>query len=1197
MILSIYKSICTSILCIAAAYLGLAQPSTFYHLSTAEGLSDNKVNTVARDKNGVLWIGTSEGLNSFDGNSITTYYKNKYPEIQSDLIEKILIDPENRIWIRNNSHYITLLDENRKFHKILIGDTSDVSTVRTILFCPKYGVFALKGGKHYFQQKNKPFQFHKNDLPFDSLISPNTRFIYKLHGNTFAFYKNSYLSVIDYNEMKVVLNMKIPGLCGVSYINEGEILAFSTEGDVFYKINIQRQKILMEYKNIVDQDNRPIAKNLRNISRIDSSRFLITTPFSGLYLYDITKNAVFRWQHDPIDARSLGGNNTFTATYDTSGYLFVTTLTSGLHFFNFKINQIKSKPYFSDANKEIFDGFIQSITTDHNGVLWMAAQDRLIKWDPTTNTTSYIPSVLPDGTNLSGRETFRIVTFDKSGNLWVGTTRNGVLIFNADGKIKKQFSFNGTDHIPSNWINAICEDMDGNHWIGTRAGLCMIDKNNQSIKLFKGDTVFSNLSKTIINTIWKDPKGKLWIGTTRGVFCYDKLQNNLTNYSVREGLTDNNVFAINQDLFENTYFGTSAGLSILSKDGKIKKITRENGLQNNRCEGILRDSLGYMWIGNLSCILRYDPSSNKFIIFEDGHGFNHGGFRMRSAHKAKTGEMFWGTDKGINWFLPGNMTAMTEPVRPFISTLRYGDTTFLLTESVKYHFPYNPEGLIFNFSSGELTGISKTKFLYKLVGLDNSWQNPVSLGQAIYNKLPSGNYTFFLKASRDGIKWYEAPYVINIEIDYPWWEQNWFRFLSLLLLLSLGYIIYQYFLNKKKRYEMQSTIDYFANSGYEHSTVDDILWDICRNVIARFGFEDCVIYLLDDEKKVLIQKAAMGSKSPNPYEIKNPIEIPIGQGIVGSVALDGKSIIVNDTSKDSRYIVDDKARSSEISIPILHEGKVIGVIDSEHSKKNFYTDDHQKNLTTLSIICGAKISKALALEAMKKTKLELLELNIKMAESRFSNLRLQMNPHFLFNSLSAIQHLIVSEQTQRAYKYLTVFSNFLRSLLNFASENFLPLEEEIKILKMYIELESLRFDQSFKWEITADQSLDSSEIFVPSLLIQPFAENAIWHGLLHKDGEKKLKISFTNFKDKHIICTIEDNGVGRNQAALIKQNNITAKTHQSKGIQIIKERLDLFHKKTGKSAKFNIEDICDASGTSGGTKVSIILPFYNPEEL
>lgn len=88
----------------------------------------------------------------------------------------------------------------------------------------------------------------------------------------------------------------------------------------------------------------------------------------------------------------------------------------------------------------------------------------------------------------------------------------------------------------------------------------------------------------------------------------------------------------------------------------------------------------------------------------------------------------------------------------------------------------------------------------------------------------------------------------------------------------------------------------------------------------------------------------------------------------------------------------------------------------------------------------------------------------------------------------------------------------------------MPLEEEIKILKMYIELESLRFDQSFKWEITADQSLDSSEIFVPSLLIQPLQKTPFGMDSCIK-MEKKLKISFTNFKDKHIICTIEDNGV------------------------------------------------------------------------
>ncbi len=145
---------------------------------------------------------------------------------------------------------------------------------------------------------------------------------------------------------------------------------------------------------------------------------------------------------------------------------------------------------------------------------------------------------------------------------------------------------------------------------------------------------------------------------------------------------------------------------------------------------------------------------------------------------------------------------------------------------------------------------------------------------------------------------------------------------------------------------------------------------------------------------------------------------------------------------------------------------------------------------------------------------ELMELNVKMAESKFLNLRLQMNPHFLFNSLSSIQHLIVSQQTTKAYKYLTIFSNFLRSLLNYAEKNFIQLDEEIKILNMYVELESLRFDGSFHYEITVDENLSNDVVFVPSLMIQPFAENAIWHGLLHKEGEKKLLIRFSGDADE-----------------------------------------------------------------------------------
>ncbi|HYD92075.1 MAG TPA: GAF domain-containing protein, partial [Flavobacterium sp.] len=200
-------------------------------------------------------------------------------------------------------------------------------------------------------------------------------------------------------------------------------------------------------------------------------------------------------------------------------------------------------------------------------------------------------------------------------------------------------------------------------------------------------------------------------------------------------------------------------------------------------------------------------------------------------------------------------------------------------------------------------------------------------------------------------------------------------------------VAYYYGQKKKRETSIQNLLNYFAHSTYDHLTVNEIIWDICRNCISSLNFEDCVIYLLDEERKVLSQKAAYGPKSPQPFEIFNPIEIPLGKGIVGSVAASGEAVIVNDTSRDPRYIVDDRRRLSEISVPLIHKGGVIGVIDAENSRKNFFTQQHLQTMQTIASLCSAKISQALAHEAIQESKMEVMELNMKMTESRFLNLR------------------------------------------------------------------------------------------------------------------------------------------------------------------------------------------------------------------
>jgi LytS/YehU family sensor histidine kinase len=206
-------------------------------------------------------------------------------------------------------------------------------------------------------------------------------------------------------------------------------------------------------------------------------------------------------------------------------------------------------------------------------------------------------------------------------------------------------------------------------------------------------------------------------------------------------------------------------------------------------------------------------------------------------------------------------------------------------------------------------------------------------------------------------------------------------------------------------------------------------------------------------------------------------------------------------------------------------------------------------------------------------------------------LRAQMNPHFIFNSLNSIQECIVKEKVEDAHKYLSRFSMLLRMVIDYSERSFISLEDEIKFLKLYLGLESLRFGESFSYEIFISPEVDEEETIVPSLLIQPFVENAIWHGLLHKNGKRELKISFINRNNEQLVCVVEDNGIGRVKSAKIKSSKLDAQSHESKGMRISQERIDLLRLQTHLNPEIVIEDLYDEYNNAAGTRVSVALPL------
>lgn len=196
-------------------------------------------------------------------------------------------------------------------------------------------------------------------------------------------------------------------------------------------------------------------------------------------------------------------------------------------------------------------------------------------------------------------------------------------------------------------------------------------------------------------------------------------------------------------------------------------------------------------------------------------------------------------------------------------------------------------------------------------------------------------------------------------------------------LIFLNDVTFQLQIEDERREELEAekTINIFAQSLFNENTVDGVLWSLTKNCIAHLGFYECVVYLVDNDQQFLIQKAAHGPKNPSERQIFNPIKIEIGKGIVGTVASSGRHEKIGNTSLDSRYIIDDEVRLSEIAVPIFSHNQVVGVIDSEHPDINFFTDRHLRILTTVSQLVANRIDKLSEQEAKEKLQVELIQLN------------------------------------------------------------------------------------------------------------------------------------------------------------------------------------------------------------------------------
>jgi putative methionine-R-sulfoxide reductase with GAF domain/streptogramin lyase len=1204
------RSICFTVLLLSMIVLPAKGQQTnfqFNHIGTKDGLSHGIVNAFCQDREGFLWIGTFDGLNRFDGSHFTVYKNDKrnLHSLINNTVHGVCEDKAGNIWCSTEGGISRYNKATDSFDNFILRNekvSKDANLGSTSILCDRNGtIWCASVGLFEYDPASNSFINHSHDEKDPSSISSNVIHKHGMVADPFGrgiwFDSETGINFFDSKTKEAFNYLHNPQHLTLFSDHNVFPMSIDKKGRIVYADNTTGELCTYDFQtNLVTRSSEILTNNRNHAITMcatifpDSKNNLWVGTWAYLFYYvDGVTGKVTEVKHDPANPKSINSNFCWDVFEDREGTIWLGGL-NGISWFNpQKENYSLYRPDLQFPELKKFNR-VYNFYHGKDSVLWFGSVGAgLFSYDFKTEKYENYSFEISKGLSDDHNSVFYIVGVQDE--LWLGTN-TGIHIFNPVTKKFRQFSgIPGTDTL---YATHLAVERDTAVWfVSYGIGIYRYNFIDNTWLKFSG-TDRDSVSKAIasVTSIAADTAGGVWVGSMTGLLRYNKGRKSFELYTSRS----NDTTAIPSGVIsrgvldkDGNFWATITGSGIFCfnpKTRKAKTYNESDGLVFNHCQAIEKDKYGRLWVVGYNLVSVFDPSTERFENFTIEFAQDDYQYRNR-LYLLRDGRIASAILGAFVLFDPEKQARNIATPKVLISSMKVFEKPVLFHPDSTLNLSYKEN--FFSFDYSVFTGVDRDKiqYSYKLDGFDKDWVNAGTRQTAAYTNVAGGDYVFKVRARTGNNEWSAASVAIPIHISKIYYQAWWFQLLIAILIFLVIRLYVRFREQQQIQKEAKQAISYFANSEYTNSSPDEILWDMARNCISRLDFVDCVIYMFDEQRNVLVQKAALGEKSLDERTILNPIEIPIGKGIVGSVAMSGKTEIVKDTSKDRRYIQDDAMRLSEIVVPIIHEGKVIGVIDSEHPQRNFFHIEHQRILETIASICATKIVNAQSAQQIADNEKKLLELDKRAAENKMMALRAQMNPHFIFNALNSIQKYILKNDADNAELYLEKFAKLIRLILDNSRTNYVQLNNEIELLKLYLDLEMLRFQNRFEYKIEIDPELDEEETEIPSMIVQPFVENAILHGLNYKETKGHLLIQF-KIENDFLKCIVEDDGVGRKRAQELK--NKLQSSHKSVGLKVTEERLEVISKMNAMKASIKTIDL-DKDGIAAGTRVEIVFPI------
>lgn len=775
--------------------------SIFKNLGLKEGLSNGFVNDMIIDGQGFIWAATESGLTRIAGTKCTIF-KNNNSNIDNDGIVGLYYNKEsNSIWILFKNGHIDVFDcKTQQF--IHFTQKIPKKSVADIKGATDGGIWIAyyDGTIQHYTPKNQKFSTISNKR------LPNI--------------KNGIRSITDDGNDHLYIGLRIEGLYvynlrtqKTKYFRHNPNDPQSLPGDNVRSICIDHAKNIWVgtnlglglldpftgkfkvFKHIANNPASLAGDNIHQIIEMNDRTLWIASDIGGISVLDLNlyKNPLteeLKFSQITKENSGLSSNNNRRIIQDSFGNIWIANYSMGIDFIAKSAASINTLKYMGKALEEV-----TGLYCDHQGNLWIG-QDNLMslyqngKLMQTWNFSSYLSN---------SSSSIYVFEEDKKGNIWCGTSDNGVLKFNPH-----THSFTRISYAQNLDVHALCENAQGKMWVGTEAGIFSVEND----KINKEQELNRQMGKnpTIIYSIKEDNYGQIWIGTLdRGVFVFSKQMKLIVHLTEKNLLATNTINHIIKDADGGIWMATMRGLAYVQnplQPGAIKNYNERYGIKDSHIRAISQDKQGNIWVSMFSGIACLNIHKQRFYNYDYESGIPTSNFVEASAVTTPDGTIYFGSPGGICFFNPQQLTEpkAVSPIQ-IINCERVGK---LSDQFASRLISPNKEGIIYlshddntfkiNFTIKDFSQEGNVEYSYMMKGLDDQWYETEGDNEVTFRNLKPGDYTFIIRAKLKNQDWEDASTAeMKVVVNPPLWLTWWAKLCYVLLIMGiLGYFFRSY---------------------------------------------------------------------------------------------------------------------------------------------------------------------------------------------------------------------------------------------------------------------------------------------------------------------------------------------------------------------------------------------------------------------